>query len=538
MCGRRLWLAGLALLAAALLACGGGEAAPAPGAGTAVAGTAATAEPTAAATPAQAAAPEPAATPTPTPPPTPTPALLTMAVCENVIALQEKAWVPTDVVPADGPCLATISEGSETELILEWAGGPADATKWQYRQRTATGTWGAWTDIPTGSASARRHRVSGLQPEVYNYFEVRAVTGNVAGAQSNRALGVTPRKYGGLPEMELGQVSEGGRSWILGGSVVVDVPADVRIMHKSGAYSGGTVVANVSEIETMSFQIFDLNTAEAAGRGIRGTGATASGLSIDVLFDQIVAFARLVDAPAPAVTFSYDRLDATGVVSTAGSYAFLKADATVITTYEDLDTDRAEQLRVHETDADGASRAAFYDEARVGDVFEWREGATCWIRYTVTEAATASDRGSRTFGIQWLTYVLWGCPDTIVTDAALRMTWGLRDLPSPGQEVPVSMERGDPLAPGTHYIPLGAGRGYPDALVIDVPVSDHQLKWVGFAASTPGGAYIGLSDESEQYLLWIAFSGEPSLHGAGEAPASVQDFFERIGASTRIHRVP
>lgn len=304
MRGRRLWLAGLALLAAAaLLACGGGEAAPAPAAGTAVATETATpratAEPTAAATPARTAAPEPAATATATPAPTPA-ALLTMAVCENIIALQEKAWVPTDAVPEGGPCLATISEGSETELILEWAGGPVDAAKWQYRQRTATGTWGAWTDIPTGSASARRHGVSGLQPEVYNYFEVRAVNGNVAGAQSNRALGVTPRQYGDLPEMELGQVSEGGRSWILGGSVVVDVPAGVRIMHKSGAYSGGTVVANVSEIETMSFQVFDLNTAEAAGRVIRGTGETASGLGTDALFDRLLASARLVDAPAAA----------------------------------------------------------------------------------------------------------------------------------------------------------------------------------------------------------------------------------------------
>ena len=99
----------------------------------------------------------------------------------------------------------------------------------------------------------------------------------------------------------------------------------------------------------------------------------------------------------PLTTFRYNTYDTTGAVTTHGSYAFLANPAdtrSAITTYEGLRDGSATALRIHETDADGVSRAAFLDTVEAGDIFEWRESAACWVRYFVIEvvATTAEYR--------------------------------------------------------------------------------------------------------------------------------------------------
>ena len=88
--------------------------------------------------------------------------------------------------------------------------------------------------------------------------------------------------------------------------------------------------------------------------------------------------ATLTPTPTePPTTFPYDTYDTTGAVAEPGSYAFLAdpADtASAVTTYEGLRDGSATALRIHETDADGVSRAAFLDTVEVGDLFEWRAG--------------------------------------------------------------------------------------------------------------------------------------------------------------------
>ena len=99
--------------------------------------------------------------------------------------------------------------------------------------------------------------------------------------------------------------------------------------------------------------------------------------------------ATLTPTPTePPTTFPYDTYDTTGAVAEPGSYAFLAdpADtASAVTTYEGLRDGTATALRIHETDADGVSRAAFLDTVEVGDLFEWRQAEDCFVRYTVTE---------------------------------------------------------------------------------------------------------------------------------------------------------
>ena len=50
--------------------------------------------------------------------------------------------------------LIVVSDGSIDSLLLEWTGGPQDASKWQYRRTTwnqkkhVQDPWGCWTDAP------------------------------------------------------------------------------------------------------------------------------------------------------------------------------------------------------------------------------------------------------------------------------------------------------------------------------------------------------------------------------------------------------
>ena len=139
--------------------------------------------------------------------------------------------------------------------------------------------------------------------------------------------------------------------------------------------------------------------------------------------------------PSPAAapessTFRYDFLDRSGEVNEPGSYAFLKADGTPIATYEGLRSGWVATLRIHETDADGVSRAAFYDGVAAGDVFEWREHETCWIRYIVDEAS-APVAGTRTLAVRWLAYAYAGCSGDLTADGSWTHRWSPPNLSHP-----------------------------------------------------------------------------------------------------------
>ena len=155
-------------------------------------------------------------------------------------------------------------------------------------------------------------------------------------------------------------------------------------------------------------------------------------------YEAVIAIARslyLDDGPptptAQQTTFRYDTYDTTGAVAEPGSYAFL-ADAadttTAITTYEGLRDGSATALRIHATDADGVSRAAFLDTVEAGDLFEWRESDDCFVRYRVADApepgATAVQRE---FGVRWETYAFQGCQTGSLTASGLMVTFMAAD---------------------------------------------------------------------------------------------------------------
>ena len=119
----------------------------------------------------------------------------------------------------------------------------------------------------------------------------------------------------------------------------------------------------------------------------------------------------------------YDRLDATGAVATAGSWAILGADGGVLTDWEGL-RGSAAALRVHRNDASGASRAEDWGEVEAGDLIEWRKADDCWVRYRVAGAPARPAPGAPhwEFPVEWMTYAATGagCTGAVGASTVLR----------------------------------------------------------------------------------------------------------------------
>ncbi len=193
------------------------------------------------------------------------------------------------------PVLVVVSDGAPDALNLEWTGGPADATGWQYRTRgpwySDRAAWGEWTDIPGGGVETRRYRLGGLHEETSYGVQVRAIVGTVAGEPSGDVWNTTPTlDANGVPRLY--ELAEGGRAWRVG-ATVVDIPAGMRAFatayplgDPSLPYEEGVIVDAESGSE--------LGLATDFGAECwRHLSPAAPGRDVGALFDQIVASARV-----------------------------------------------------------------------------------------------------------------------------------------------------------------------------------------------------------------------------------------------------
>ena len=161
-------------------------------------------------------------------------AAATLAACSG--STPEAA--PVSTARAGGPLsLIVVSDGATDELLLEWAGGPANATKWQYRQRPWANmqpqAWTAWADVPRSNAATRSYRRGDLNAGTPYDFQVRAVSGSGSGEPSPIAETGTTHDHGDLPRVHPDQIVEGdGRTqWRIHYlSIAIVIPDGVRLV--------------------------------------------------------------------------------------------------------------------------------------------------------------------------------------------------------------------------------------------------------------------------------------------------------------------
>ena len=216
-------------------------------------------------------------------------------------------------------------------------------------------------------------------------------------------------------------------------------PPSSQLIQPIGTTYTFTVTANEAGSNLITF-----NLTEARPRPLPRPGQKPE------LGDVVVTTNFLVP------TLRYDTLDITGAATTPGSYAFLKTagDASsAIGNFSDSSL-RSVELRVHPTDASGASRADFYDMVQVGDMFEYHtdNGGVCMVRFKVT--SIGMNTSPRTFGIeQAAQYRTWCLP--FVDDPAAPLNVGFVWRVRPGivgaDGVRVLLN-GEPVGQGTYRI--------------------------------------------------------------------------------------
>ncbi len=205
-----------------------------------------------------------------------------------------------DTVPEGGPCLIVVSDGSPDSLVLEWVGGPDNATGWQYRTATWNSDesrrdpWGPWTDVPGSDSATRAYRLTGLSSDTGHRFELRAITGGTEGVPSNLEGGIT-HKPGERPLIYAGKVVEGdGRTeWQLG-SFIFTIPDGLRLVGglswESGNGDSGTSVHDFKERGSLNF----VHTQGVVRPHLRDDLSAGERLRFQVLLNAIVASVRVL----------------------------------------------------------------------------------------------------------------------------------------------------------------------------------------------------------------------------------------------------
>ncbi len=150
--------------------------------------------------------------------------------------------------------LIVVSDGAPDALILEWAGGPDHATKWQYRHRIWVDgwpqSWSRWRDVPDSNGATRRYRLTGLSADTAYDSQVRWVAGRVHGPPSNSGEGVTPRPAS--PEVSFYIVEGDGETRWRVLDAYVTIPKGMRLREGRPWVNGGTCPFGTSLKEVTS----------------------------------------------------------------------------------------------------------------------------------------------------------------------------------------------------------------------------------------------------------------------------------------------
>ena len=179
------------------------------------------------------------------------------------------------------------------QVTLSWA-NPANntITKYQYRRKTDTGTYGSWTDIPNSGDTTTSYTVTGLTNGTQYTFEVRAVNAGGNGAASS--VTATPALAPTAPtnlEAEVGD-RRIGLTWANPGDSTID---EYEYSTDGGSFS----VISGSDDTTTSYTVTGLTNGTQYTFEVRAVNAGGNGAASTVTATPLW--------PAP-----------TGLVATAG----------------------------------------------------------------------------------------------------------------------------------------------------------------------------------------------------------------------------
>ncbi len=179
------------------------------------------------------------------------------------------------------------------QVTLSWA-NPANntITKYQYRRKTDTGTYGSWTDIPNSGDTTTSYTVTGLTNGTEYTFAVRAVNAGGNGAAST--VTATPAPVPAAPTNLKAEVGDRriGLTW--------DDPGDSTIDEYEYSTDGGTFsVISGSDDTTTSYTVTGLTNGTQYTFAVRAVNNTDDGVESTVTATPLW--------PAP-----------TGLVATAG----------------------------------------------------------------------------------------------------------------------------------------------------------------------------------------------------------------------------
>ena len=256
---------------------------------------------TAACTAAPADTPIPAAT-APVVPPRPS-ATVTPVVSRGATTQPATPAIPSTAVacgdPSPAPHVLMFSDGAATELVIEWTGGPADATGWQFRTRSPSGYrphpeqgWGAsrqdttkWRGIPESAVSSCSYRITGLRSRHSYDVQMRAkVPGGGYGVESNVAEGTTQYDNGRAPTISPNDVVKGDglTRWRVHALRWTFSIPDGVLIRGGPAWINGVSGVTIFDHETGSSLYFSASGHELG----RSVGAT-TGRDVHALFDYI-----------------------------------------------------------------------------------------------------------------------------------------------------------------------------------------------------------------------------------------------------------
>ncbi len=232
--------------------------------------------------------------------------------------------------------LTLVWDGTPDSVILEWTGGPANVTSWQYQlgqwgpvgirgwmdgpaNVTSWSNWfgpwelmvlspGLWRDIPDSGPDTRSYRLSGLPPvparsgliwsRTSQYLQVRPVMGPNTGQASNWAEWVRvwpPRATVSVwPTLVQG---DGHTEWYSPTDLVLTIPAGLRLQGEHWVSVCSAQVScrddeelRLTDVASGSLLVLDGRTGEERKRTIEG----GDDACVEALFDDIVASVRTI----------------------------------------------------------------------------------------------------------------------------------------------------------------------------------------------------------------------------------------------------